>query len=182
MKDIGIDIDVHRAIEAGRLSFEESANAILRRLLGIDAKPAAARPPGSIRQPRSSGAYQTVLGKVVVEGNSLKELLSRVLLVAERLQPGFLRRLAETSTARGRRIVARSAEQLYPKTPHLAEYGERLDETWWFDTNVGRNQVLATLRVIAKLLRLDHLPSLQKRSQKSAILLEDILLSLPGGK
>ncbi len=33
---VAIDIDVHRRIEAARLSFEETDNAILRRLLGLD--------------------------------------------------------------------------------------------------------------------------------------------------
>jgi hypothetical protein len=36
MKQIDIDLDVHRLIENARLNFEESQNAILRRLLGID--------------------------------------------------------------------------------------------------------------------------------------------------
>jgi hypothetical protein len=37
MKQIEIDLDVHRLIENARVDFEESHNAILRRLLGIDA-------------------------------------------------------------------------------------------------------------------------------------------------
>jgi len=35
-KSIDIDIEVYRAIEAGRISFEESQNKILRRILGIE--------------------------------------------------------------------------------------------------------------------------------------------------
>lgn len=35
-KSIDIDIEVYRAIEAGRISFEESQNNILRRILGIE--------------------------------------------------------------------------------------------------------------------------------------------------
>jgi hypothetical protein len=35
-KSIDIDIEVYRVIEAGRISFEESQNKILRRILGID--------------------------------------------------------------------------------------------------------------------------------------------------
>ncbi len=33
---LNIDIDIHRAIENARVSFEESSTTILRRLLGID--------------------------------------------------------------------------------------------------------------------------------------------------
>lgn len=36
MKQIDIDLDVHRLIENARLDFEESPNTILRRVLGID--------------------------------------------------------------------------------------------------------------------------------------------------
>ena len=43
MKQIEIDLDVHRMIENARLDFDESHNAILRRLLGIDV--AAGRTP-----------------------------------------------------------------------------------------------------------------------------------------
>lgn len=36
MKQIDIDLDVHRLIENARVDFEESPNTILRRVLGID--------------------------------------------------------------------------------------------------------------------------------------------------
>jgi len=36
MKQIEIDLDVHRLLENARVDFEESQNTILRRLLGID--------------------------------------------------------------------------------------------------------------------------------------------------
>lgn len=38
-KMIEIDVDVHKSIEAARNSFEESANDIIRRLLGFSEKP-----------------------------------------------------------------------------------------------------------------------------------------------
>lgn len=52
-----IDMDVHKAIEAGRESFSEMPNAILRRLLGIDpGGPAAARAGGA--RARAGGAAE----------------------------------------------------------------------------------------------------------------------------
>ena len=38
MRDVQIDLDVHKRIEAARLTFEESDNDVLRRLLEIDSK------------------------------------------------------------------------------------------------------------------------------------------------
>lgn len=40
MRPIDIDFEVHQKIELARTSFEESPNAVLRRLLGISTKPA----------------------------------------------------------------------------------------------------------------------------------------------
>ena len=41
MKQIDIDINVYKAIESGRLSFDENPNTILRRLLHLDVTPQA---------------------------------------------------------------------------------------------------------------------------------------------
>ena len=174
MKQIAIDLEVNRAIEAGRLSFEETENAILRRLLGIDARPAGA--PRQ-RLPRSSGAYMIVMGNRVIEANSLKEFLRRAILMAEKMRPGLIETLAQSPTARGRHMVASSPDLLYPKAPQLLSYAERLDGDWWYDTNVGRNQVQAYLRTIARLTNLPNLPTIQKRTEKSVLTLEDLGLA-----
>jgi len=168
VKKIKIDIDVKRAIEAGRVDFDEGENDILRRLLGIDRKPAVAGMPRQ-RLSRSSGAYSTTLGKKAIEANSLKELLRRAILICEQEQAGFVERLGELATARGRHIVARSATELYPRAPQLIDYAERLSEGWWYDTNVGRSQVTAYLKLFASLLKLPTLPTIEKRVEKSSV-------------
>lgn len=173
MKQIGIDIDVNRAIESARLSFNEEANDILRRMLGIDGRPPKRNGPRP-RVSRSSGAYSTQLGKDPIEANSLKELLRRVLLKAEQMSPGTVVALASTPTVRGRYLVAKTPEGLYPKSPQLVEYADRLDDDWWYDTNVGRNQVLSYLKQIARHLRLTQLPTISKRAEKSTLTLEDL--------
>lgn len=176
MKAIEIDVDVNRAIENGRRDFGESANQILRRLLGIDVDvPGADVAMPRVRHARSSGAYSTSIGTKVVEANSLKELLARSILVCERLQPGFIETLSLQPTPKGRYIVARSPSGLYPHSPQLAEYAERLNEDWWFDTNVGRNQATAYLGKFARLLHLPSIPTIQKRSEKTALTRDDIL-------
>ncbi|MFN3400444.1 MAG: hypothetical protein ACK4Z4_08915 [Ferrovibrio sp.] len=175
MREIAIDLDVHRAIENGRITFEENENAILRRLLGIDSAPRPSTEPRPIpRQPRSSGAYSVVLGNQPIEANSLKELLRLVILKAERLKPGTIAEIATTPTPKGRFIVARTAAQLYPKAPHLAGLGEQLGDGWWYDTNVGRNQVQAYMKLIARLLKLTSIPTINKRSEKTSMIPADL--------
>jgi len=173
MKKIKIDIEVKRAIEAGRVDFDEGENAILRRLLGIDRRPGPAKVPRQ-RLGRSSGAYSTTIGKKTIEANSLKEVLRRAILVCAREQAGFIEALAELPTARGRHIVALSAAKLYPRAPHLIDYAERLDDTWWYDTNVGRGQVTAYLKLFAGMLKLETLPVIDKRVEKSTVTAADL--------
>lgn len=177
MKTIEIDLDVNKAIEAGRIGFEESPNEILRRLLGIDLRPRDTDARPIPRAPRSSGAYSTTIGSATIEANSLKELLRRAILLCEKLQPGFIEQLSRQSTRRGRHIVATTPGGLYPKSPQLMEFGERLNGEWWYDTNVGRSQVLAYLKQFAQLLQLANLPALHKRLERTVLTLEDLGLA-----
>jgi hypothetical protein len=177
MKTIDIDLDVYKAIENGRTSFEEGANEILRRLLRIDPARAATGTTTRPRLPRSSGAYSTLIAGHAIEANSLKELLRRVILQSEKLQPGFVDQLALQRTQKGRRIVASSAADLYPRAPQLAEYADRLNAEWWYDTNVGRNQVASYFKLFARLLNLPSIPAISKRSERTDITLEDLGLA-----
>jgi hypothetical protein len=52
MTEIEIDLAVHKKIEMGRRNFSEPANAVLRRLLGIDSEPSS--DPGPIGDGRRS--------------------------------------------------------------------------------------------------------------------------------
>lgn len=176
-KTIEIDLDVNRAIETGRVSFDETHHAILRRLLGIEPRPVGVASRPKVRSPRSSGAYSTMVANRPVEANSLKELLRRVILVCAEGRPGFLDALAQSSTRRGRHIIADSPEGVYPQSPQLVEYAERLNSAWWFDTNIGKGQLSAYFKVIAKLARLPHVPAVSKRSEKTVMTLEDLMLA-----
>lgn len=71
-------------------------------------------------------------------------------------------------------MIAKSPEGIYPLSPQLAEFAEKLDSKWWFDTNVGREQVAAYLKTMAKLARLPQIPIISKRSQKTTLTLEDL--------
>lgn len=52
MRTIKIDLDVHKAIEGARVTFDESENSILRRMLGL-------RDDLSIPQPMQTGSLQS---------------------------------------------------------------------------------------------------------------------------
>jgi hypothetical protein len=138
MTQISIDLDVYKALEARRLSFDEPHNAILRRELEIDGPAPVVRRPGHERMLRTSGDYElTVLGERIAV-RSLREALSTALLKIESHQPGFLEKLSQRRTRRGRRIVARRPEDIYPNRPQLVEHAARLNEEWFFDTNISR--------------------------------------------
>lgn len=135
---IAIDLEVFKALEARRQSFEEPHNTILRRVLGIEGTPPINRPPDRERVLRASGTYEvSVLGETI-RAKSLREALSAGLLKIEAAKPGFLEALTKRPTTRGRRIVARRPEEIYPNKPQLEQHAARLNADWYFDTNISR--------------------------------------------
>lgn len=177
MKHIEIDLDVNKAIENGRATFDESHNDILRRLLGIDPRSTPGPSIPRVRPPRTSGAYSTVIDGHPIEANSLKELLRRAILLCEKLHPGFVAELSLQHTQKGRRIIATSPDALYPRSPQLVEFAERLTDGWWYDGNVGKNQVGSYFRMFAALAKLPSIPTISKRSERSTLTLDDLGLS-----
>ena len=166
MRQVEIDIDVHRAIEAERQNFQESDNAILRRLLRIDRSiPGVASPRP--RLPRSSGAYSVVIENRPLEGNSLKELLGAVLGHLRDTHGGSMARIAASPRRGGRHVVATSPEALYPRSPHLVEFAVPLDDQWWFDGNVSRAQVGSILVELSRMFHWPSIPRITKREHKA---------------
>jgi hypothetical protein len=150
-KQIEIDLDVNRELEVRRMSFDETPNQILRRSFNLDRAVlkgnTAPSPP--VRQTRRTGAYQTKILGLEITGMNLKEILRKALLAAEGQQAGFIEKLSRHRTSRGRHIVGRKPEEIYPGKPQLHHCAERLDQRWWFDTNVSFNQAQRYLGVIA---------------------------------
>lgn len=135
---IPVDLEVYKALEANRISFDEPHNAILRRLLRVSGSAPSERPPERERLLRSSGDYTLhVLGEKIA-ARSLREALSIALSKVEAGQPGFLEKLSQRPTTRGRRIVARRPENVYPNKPQLVQHAARLNADWFFDTNISR--------------------------------------------
>jgi hypothetical protein len=87
---------------------------------------------------RSSGDYVLEILGEKIPVRSLREALSTALLKVEATQRGFFENLTKRPTTRGRRIVARRADDIYPNKPQLVQHAARLNEDWFFDTNISR--------------------------------------------
>jgi hypothetical protein len=162
LKQIGIDVDVHRAIEQARQSFAESENDILRRVLLGERQ---ARPQQTIRR-NSDPARDTVarsrgLWSVEVRGERLsaanmKDAYRQLLLKLDELSPNFIERFA-VERARSRKFVARKPSDLYDSSPHLAkDHAQPLKDGWYFDTNLSTEQVAARAKVAARIAGLSY--------------------------
>lgn len=162
LKQIGIDVDVNRAIEQQRRSFAESENDILRRVLLAP----VADPP--IEAPRWAPARDETISRsrgswsVEVRGErrpaaNLKEAYRTLLHMLSERFPDFLHKFA-AEKSRSRRFVAASPHELYAtSSSHLAaDHGKPLKEGWYFDTNLSTEQVSRRARVAARLCGLRY--------------------------
>jgi len=161
---IEIDVDVHRAIERGRLALGESENEILRRLL-LSSRRGGAKPlgqvspgpaRGTLRTTRSRGLWLVeIAGQRIAAGN-LKQAYRILLRELARAHPHFLEAFAEEK-GRARRFVARTPAALYGRSPHLARrHAEPLADGWYFDSNLSADQVAKRARVAARLCGLHY--------------------------
>lgn len=156
MTQLKIDMDVYKAIEAARESFNESQNDILRRMLlrgtGAIIPPANMQQQGVTvaRAERTTGDYGFLLNGQSFSFTSLKSAYRSCLLELAAQDPAFLPNLSKEETS-ARRIVATDPKELYKKTPHLAdEFAEVLTEGWWYDTNLSQQQVESCLQTACK--------------------------------
>jgi hypothetical protein len=159
LKQIGIDVEVNGAIEQARLSFAESENEILRRLL---LKQRGGRASNGVQAPTPPGPRRA-RGLWTVELSGHREAAAnlrdayRLLLdrLAERF-PDFLERFSHEK-ARSRHFVARNALHLYGNAPHLADkHAQPLVDGWFFDTNLSTVQVSQRVRIAARLCGLSY--------------------------
>lgn len=156
-----IDLDVHRAIEARRTSFEQSQNDILRKILNLDgsagqfaAGTAAISPSKPVRRVvknRRTGSYRFTLFGKPYEEQSLKGAYKKCLVRLSWYDPNFLENLSQKKTS-ARRYVARKPHDLFFKSPRLAEdFAERLEGPWWIDVNLSQDQVESRLKTACKI-------------------------------
>ena len=144
---IDIDIEVYRAIETRRRSFDQSPNDILRETLGLSAAAQPSPTPEYTRPTRRTGAFAFELMGERFEAGSLKEAYIACLRELSARDPEFLDRLAQRRT-RTRRVVARRGDDLYLRSPQLAgKFATRLVDGWWVDTNLSRIQCEQRLQI-----------------------------------
>ncbi len=113
-------------------------SAVTNPLKAKPAEPMTARP-----QPeRSKVKVKATLFGNDVNFSSLRAALLSTLSVLEAREPGTFERLASTKF-KNRYVIARNAESLYLKSPHLAkDYATHLGNGWWVDTNLSKTQVI----------------------------------------
>ena len=164
MKQISIDVDVNRAIEASRTSFSEVENDILRRMLL--ATPAPTRneipvPTMQLRDSRRRGEWSVLIdGKEFPAANMKDAYCTLLRLLAER-DPQFLSKFSDLRS-RTRRFVARDGVSLYQSSPHLAkDHATVLVEGWFVDTNLSTPQVGQRARAAAETVGLKYGPQLR---------------------
>jgi hypothetical protein len=158
-KQVQIDVDVSRAIEGQRLSFSESENDILRRMiLKSPARPEKIVASGSGSE-RSRGNWEVnYQGKTTVASN-LKGAYRLLLLQIANDQPEFLSEFSK-ERSRSRGFVSKNPASLYDNSPQLAkDHALPLTGGWYFDSNLSRSQVGQRARVAAKIARQDYGPA-----------------------
>ena len=150
MKPIEIDVDVHRAIEAQRMTFDQSPNDILRTVFGLpDAAPGLSETvPFAPPTTRRTGRFTYTLLGEENEGGSRKEVYIGCLLKLAARDPQFLKRLSAEYT-RGRRIIARTPSDLYIRTPELSKKNHHtlLTDGWWVDTNLSSQAIFKRFEI-----------------------------------
>ncbi len=152
---VHVSLATWKAIEAQRLSFAESHDAIIRRALaeraGKRARVAGRTALATRGAPRRRGNL-----KVVVFGREQSVLNLRnaylvILTALVRHKASLFQQLAVEGSAR-RRWIAPTAEALFVSAPHLAtEHAHEIAPNWFVDTNVSRAQIIARLTVAARL-------------------------------
>lgn len=156
MKEIRIDVDVSRIIEANRNSFSESENDILKRILHERRPEANDSSISAVTQldvpkfgTRSRGQWQVKFGEEIVSGANLKDAYCNLLRLAQQRDDRFLERFS-TYKAKTRRYVARSGAGLYLSSPHLAkQHAIELFPGWFVDGNLSEEQVGKRARAAA---------------------------------
>jgi mRNA-degrading endonuclease RelE of RelBE toxin-antitoxin system len=130
-----VDLELHKAIERHRRSLDETHADIVQRVITSEGRPVispidepAIEPPGRVRRARRGGDYRALILGESLEAQSLKDILKKSILRADSIKPGLIERLAAHRTTRGRRIVARKPDEIYPGNPQLvANCAEKLD-------------------------------------------------------
>ncbi|UVO53013.1 hypothetical protein [Sphingomonas sp. SUN039] len=155
LTNVSLSLATYKAIEAQRLSFGESHDAIIRRALatrsGQRARTAGRAALLARGAPRKRGRVRVTLFGREQDVFNLRDAYLVILTALTRHKASLLQLLANEGSTR-RRWVAPSAEALFVTAPHLAhEHAHEIAPQWFVDTNVSRAQIVARLTVAARL-------------------------------
>ena len=149
LQAVSISLSTYKAIEAQRLSFSESHDAIIRRALSERTSKHRPGPVRSMNVIRGAGRRRGNI-KVMLFGRAqsvmnLKDAYLVCLTALVRHKASLFQLLAVEGTER-RRWIASSAEALFVTSPHLAsDHAHRIAPNWFVDTNVSRAQIRSRL-------------------------------------
>jgi hypothetical protein len=152
---IAVSLATWKAIEAQRLSFAETHDAIIRRALAertAKRTQTAGRTAFAARgAPRRRGDMNvSVFGREQPVMN-LRDAYLVILTALVRHKASLFQLLAVEGSPR-RRWIAPNAEALFVSAPHLAqEHAHEIAPKWFVDTNCSKAQIVARLTVAARL-------------------------------
>ncbi len=155
LTNVSLSLATYKAVEAQRLSFGESHDAIIRRALsersGRRARMAGRAAVLARGAPRRRGRVRVTLFGREQDVFNLRDAYLVIVTALTRHKANLLHLLSLEGSER-RRWVARSPETLFVTAPHLApEHAHQLSPEWYIDTNVSRAQIVARLTVAARL-------------------------------
>lgn len=152
MTQIEVTLATYKAIEAARLSFGESHDEIVQRVMSARRLPRS--PEGARQGPpatRRRGNISVQLFGRSVDVANLKGAYIAILNSLLRHKPSLFELLSHQGTRR-RRWIARKANELYLESPHLAnDHALSIGGDWFVDTNLSRKQIDQRLTTAARL-------------------------------
>jgi hypothetical protein len=155
VQPVSISLATYKAIEAQRISFSESHDAIIRRALSERTSKRRAVAERSSATMRGAGRRRGNI-RVMLFGRTqpvmnLKDAYLTALTALVRHKASLFQLLAFEGTDR-RRWIAPSAEALFVTSPHLAtDHAHAIAPNWFVDTNVSRAQIVARLTTACRL-------------------------------
>ena len=155
LTNVSLSLATYKAIEAQRLSFGETHDAIIRRALaersGRRAQAAGRAALLARGAPRRRGQVRIVVFGREQHVFNLRDAYLVIITALVRHKACLLQLLANEGSER-RRWVAQSPQSLFVTAPHLAgEHAHQLSPEWFVDTNMSRAQIVARLTVAARL-------------------------------
>ena len=149
LQPVSISLATYKAIEAQRLTFNESHDSIIRRALSertSKRRPVVARSMDAIRGAgRRRGNVKVIMFGRAQSVMNLKDAYLVILTALVRHKASLFQLLAVEGTER-RRWIAASAESLFVTSPHLASgHAHEIAPNWFVDTNVSRAQIISRL-------------------------------------